>query len=264
MIKSPYVLIISDLHLDPAYPRITRDFLTLLRNYDKSSVNALYILGDLFEHWIGDDDDSPFVREIIAALRSATQAGLAIFIQHGNRDFLIGRRFLHATGCQWLADETRISLYGEPVLLMHGDTLCTADTAYMRARRLSRNRLIQACFLRLPLRLRKKIAARLRQKSQRHTAKTSLAIMDVTPTAVTQVMAKHNVTYLIHGHTHRPYMHHLAQQHAQQRIVLGAWHEASHVLQWHADGQRRFCTVEDVITRLYAPEAGRRRTTLES
>lgn len=248
--QTPYTLIISDLHLDAAFTRITRDFLALLAHCDKNAINALYILGDLFEYWIGDDDDSPFVREIIAAFRAATDAGLAIYIQHGNRDFLLGPRFMQATGCQWLSDETRINLYGEPVLLMHGDTLCTSDVAYQRARRFSRHRWIQYCFLLLPLATRKHIAARLRQKSQHYTAHAPLTLMDVSAETVTQVMTQHQVNVLIHGHTHRPHMHTLSTTASpmQQRIVLGAWHESSHVLQWHADGQRRFCTVDDVIT----------------
>ena len=231
-------LFISDLHLEENRPDITAQFSQLLRNCD-SSVDALYILGDLFEAWIGDDEDTPFHREIIHALKSATQKGLPIYFMYGNRDFLIGKKFLHATGCKLLADEEKISLYGTPVLLMHGDTLCTQDKAYLKARKKGRNRLLQFLFLLLPLNWRRNFADKMRAKSAQHTQSASHEMMDVTQREVERVMQKHAVRTLIHGHTHRPAFHSFSMNNSTAtRIVLAAWHDRGSMLVWDQTGKK--------------------------
>jgi len=236
--KYQRTIFISDLHLDETRPDIAQRFSELLKNGD-SSVDALYILGDLFEVWIGDDDDTPFYRQIIQALKSATEKGLTIYFMHGNRDFLIGQKFLHATGCQLLSDEEKILLYNTPVLLMHGDTLCTLDIAYLKARKKTRNHFLQTLFLLLPITIRKKIANKIRVKSMQHTQLASADIMDVTQAEVARVMQKHDVHYLIHGHTHRPMFHDFSLNHTKaQRIVLGAWHNKGNMLVWEATGKK--------------------------
>lgn len=223
-------IFISDLHVDETQPDITRQFLQLLSELN-STVDALYILGDLFETWIGDDYGLMQYHEIISALKAVTQRGIPVFFLYGNRDFLIGKKFLHATGCQLLPDETVIQVYGQSVLLMHGDTLCTQDTAYIKAREKMRNRFLQTCFLLLPLTLRKKIANNLREKSKQHTSTTAYSIMDVTQDEVVRVMQKYKVDYLVHGHTHRPGI-------SGTRIVLGAWHERGNMLVWDSAGYK--------------------------
>jgi UDP-2,3-diacylglucosamine hydrolase len=233
-------IFISDLHLEETRPDIAQRFVQLLKNCD-SSVDALYILGDLFEVWIGDDDNSPFHQEIFNALKSATQNGLVIYFMRGNRDFLIGRKFLRATDCRLLSDEEIIVLYNTPVLLMHGDTLCTRDMAYLKARRKARNRFLQTLFLLLPITYRRKIADKMRAKSLQHTQSASLHIMDVTQSEVVRVMQKHGVNFLIHGHTHRPQFHELSLNHeSAERIVLGAWHQKGNMLIWDAAGKKEW------------------------
>jgi len=233
-------IFISDLHLDESHPEITRGFLHLLQQCD-SNVDALYILGDLFEVWIGDDNNSNFQDTIISALKSATDKGLRIYFMFGNRDFLIGKRFLNATGCELLPDEAKINLYSQQVLLMHGDTLCTRDVAYLKARKFAHNPLVQKLFLALPLSLRKYIACRLREKSMAHTSSAASDIMDVTQSEVERVMTSHNACYLIHGHTHQPAFHEFHLNHSPAlRIVLGAWHERGNMLVWDQNGHKEW------------------------
>ena len=231
-------LFISDLHLEENHPEITQEFLKLLANCD-SSIDALYILGDLFEAWIGDDHKTPFHQQIIRALKSTTEKGLPIYFMHGNRDFLIGKQFLRETGCKLLSDEEKITLYGTPVLLMHGDTLCTRDIAYLKARKWGHHRLLQFLFLLLPLKIRQKIADNMRKKSMQHTQSTAKEIMDVTQNEVERVMQKHHVHFLIHGHTHRPAIHPFSLNHQSfTRIVLAAWHGHGSVLVWDETGKK--------------------------
>jgi UDP-2,3-diacylglucosamine hydrolase len=229
---------ISDLHLDEKHPAITQLFFAFL-NHAAKTMDALYILGDLFEVWIGDDDKNSFHQSIIDAFRMATDQGLPIYFMHGNRDFLLGKKFLRATNGKLLADEEVIHLYGERVLLMHGDTLCTQDVKYLKFRKKARNIFLQKLFLLKSLKKRRQIADNMRAASQMHTANLAMEIMDVTPEAVTAVMKKHQVNYLIHGHTHRPYIHTLTANHPPAlRIVLGAWHETGSALTWNERGER--------------------------
>jgi UDP-2,3-diacylglucosamine hydrolase len=239
-VKSVDTLFISDLHLDENHPQIAEIFLRFLQTQTADAA-AVYILGDFFEAWIGDDDLTPFHREIIAALRAATDNGLPIYIMHGNRDFLLGKRFLTATGCQLLPDEHVVTIGGEPILLMHGDTLCTADTAYLKFRKHSRKWFFQKLFLLKSLAKRQAVAANMRAKSNLHTSTTPLHLMDVTQAQVERVMQKYQVKHLIHGHTHRPAQHEFELDNQPVvRTVLAAWHDKGNMLVVAADGSQQF------------------------
>jgi UDP-2,3-diacylglucosamine hydrolase len=224
------ILFISDLHLEEDQPVIADIFLRFLQN-EARQADCLYILGDFFEAWVGDDDLTVFHRSIIAALRDATAHGLPIYIMHGNRDFLLGRRFMRATGCRLLPDERVIDVFGTPTLLMHGDTLCTADTAYLKFRKKTRNWFVQTLFLLKPLKQRQIIAANMRAKSKLHTSNMPEYVMDVTQHEVERVMRKHQVNHLIHGHTHRPDIHKFTLENSPaSRTVLAAWHDKGNML----------------------------------
>ena len=229
-------LFIADLHLSEQEPAITAGFLRFLAG-EARRADALYILGDLFEAWIGDDDPQPLHAEIAAALKGLSASGVPCYFIHGNRDFLLGRRFARASGMTLLPEEQVLDLYGRRVLIMHGDTLCTDDEGYQRFRKKVRNPLIQKIFLALPLRLRLKIAGKMRADSQQANQQKSLAIMDVNPQAVTAAMQRHQVRWLIHGHTHRPAIHTLALLGGDaHRAVLGAWHQEGSMVAVNAHG----------------------------
>jgi len=233
-------IFISDLHMDADHPEISLKFNQLIRE-DNSRTDAVYILGDLFEAWIGDDDDSAFQRETIKNIRYAVDSGLKIYVMRGNRDFLLGDKFLHETGCHLLQDEEKIDVYGTPVLLMHGDSLCTNDEKYQRLRKYSRNKVLQKLFLNFPLSFRKKIAEKARAASNKHTGKTDMATMDVSQHAVKETMQKHDVQYLIHGHTHQPDIHMFAWNGKNcERIVLPAWHDGGTIFEWYSNGEKMF------------------------
>lgn len=228
-------LFISDLHLSPARPAIVKLFLEFLEQ-DASGEDALYILGDMFDAWIGDDDDDPEVERILAGLRDLVQKGTPVYIMHGNHDFLIGPVFEARSGCKLLPEPSVIDLYGEPVLLMHGDSLCTLDVGYQEVRVQVRSPKWQQTFLCRPLVERAALARQFLMQSRETTRLKADNIMDVTPSAVQQVMREHQVTRLIHGHTHRPGTHDfLMDGQAMQRIVLGDWYEQGSVLQCDAE-----------------------------
>ena len=229
-------LLISDLHLDPREPAVVGQFLDFLAS-DARRADALYILGDLFEVWIGDDDPDPVARKVIAALRGLTDAGVPCRIMHGNRDFLLGRRFCTETGATLVPDGTVVELHGERVLLMHGDLLCTDDASYQRLRRIVRNPVVQWVFRHLPLRQRRELADRMRAGSRMHTGSAAPEIMDVNATAVAEALRRAAVRTLVHGHTHRPAVHALeVDGAASRRIVLGDWHREGSVLEWSGNG----------------------------
>ncbi|MFF7708667.1 UDP-2,3-diacylglucosamine diphosphatase [Pseudomonas sp. NPDC007930] len=225
------ILLISDLHLQEERPDLTRAFFALLEGRARGA-EALYILGDFFEVWIGDDAMSPFQQSVATALKALAERGTRIYLMHGNRDFLIGRRFCRAAGCTLLPDPSVVNLGGEPVLLMHGDTLCTRDEQYQRMRRVLRNPLVRWVLGHLPLATRQKLARKLRRESRAQTRMKATDIIDVTPSEVPRVMARHGVLTLVHGHTHRPALHKL-QLGAQpaRRIVLGDWERQGWLLQ---------------------------------
>ena len=237
--SSPATLFISDLHLDGERPDITAQFLEFLEREARHAA-ALYILGDLFEAWIGDDDPDPDKRRVMAALKSLTQGGVPVYFIHGNRDFLIGRRFAKDTGVKLLADGTLIELYGKRVLLMHGDTLCIDDPDYQRLRRIVRNPLVQFVLRCLSLPQRQKLAAKMRAGSKKHIEsmdRSKPQIMDVNQGAVCRTFEQEHADVIVHGHTHRPAVHDVpVGDRVAKRIVLGDWYEQGSVLRWDERG----------------------------
>jgi UDP-2,3-diacylglucosamine hydrolase len=231
-------LFVSDLHLDAASPAVGSQFLQFLGTRAREA-EALYVLGDLFETWIGDDDDDAYRARICAGLAELTGSGVPCYVMHGNRDFLLGAGFEAASGARLIADPLLICPYGEALLLTHGDALCTGDPAYQRLRSLVRAPRWQRRFLRLPLGVRRALAVRARSGSQRHTTQAAEYIMDVDPQAVSAALRACGVHSLVHGHTHRPGVHEFTLDGAPaRRIVLGAWHEAGSCLAWDAAGFR--------------------------
>ena len=229
-------LFISDLHLTAGDAETTRRFVEFMAGPARAA-RELYILGDLFEAWIGDDDDDPRLVPIVAALRGLTDAGVACALMHGNRDFLLGPRFCAATGTRLLGDYERIVLFGQAVLLTHGDLLCTDDTRYMTLRSELRSADWQRDFLARPLGERRQIASDLRQLSATEIAAKDEYIMDVNQAAVERTMRAHDVTLLVHGHTHRPAVHRFGLGgRAAARIVLGAWYHDPSIVRWTAAG----------------------------
>jgi len=231
------ILLISDLHLQEERPDITRAFLDLLATRARDA-QALYILGDFFEAWIGDDGMTPFQQSICRALRELSDGGTRVFLMHGNRDFLIGQAFCKAAGCTLLKDPSVVEMGGEAVLLMHGDSLCTRDEAYMKLRRYLRNPLSLWILRHLPLATRRKLARKLRSESKAQTRMKANDIIDVTAEEVPRLMQRHGVRTLVHGHTHRPAIHKLSLEDgsAGRRIVLGDWDKQGWALQVDEQG----------------------------
>ncbi|SDF99815.1 UDP-2,3-diacylglucosamine diphosphatase [Phytopseudomonas seleniipraecipitans] len=230
------ILLISDLHLEEERPDITRAFLHFLDTRARQA-EALYILGDFFEVWIGDDAMTPFQHSIAQALRGLSDSGTRIYLMHGNRDFLLGKAFCREAGCTLLSDPHEVRLAGEKVLLMHGDSLCTLDVGYMKMRRWLRNPVSLFILRNLPLSTRHKLARKLRSESRSQTRTKASDIVDVTPDEVQRVMAAHGVRTLIHGHTHRPATHQLqVDGQPARRIVLGDWDKQGWALQIDENG----------------------------
>ena len=225
-------IFISDLHLTAGDAETTSRFVEFMAGPARQA-RELYILGDLFEAWIGDDDDDPRLEPIVAALRKLTDSGVACALMHGNRDFLLGQRFCEATGARLLGDYERVTLGGESVLLTHGDLLCTDDTRYMTLRAELRSKQWQRDFLARPLAERRQIASDLRQLSATEIAAKDEYIMDVNQAAVERTMRDHGVTLLVHGHTHRPAVHRFELDgRPAARIVLGAWYHDPSIVRW--------------------------------
>lgn len=224
-INPPVTYFIADLHLANNRPDITNCFLRFLK-YEAVKAQSLYILGDLFEAWIGDDDDSAYLAIIAEALTTLSGFGTKIYYIHGNRDFLLGQGFAKKSAMILLPEVELINLYTKDIVIMHGDTLCTKDIAYQKFRKTSRSWWWQALIKNLPLFMRKKIAANYRKRSTAATAVKSQDIMDVTPEEVVNCLEHYQCQLLIHGHTHRPAKHELiANGKKAQRIVLGDWYE---------------------------------------
>lgn len=226
-------LFISDLHLDAERPQVTDLFLRFLRD-EARSADALYILGDLFEAWVGDDDPSETGARVAGGLRELAGAGVPVFFMRGNRDFLLGADYARRARMTVLPDPAVAMVEGRPVLLMHGDTLCTGDTAYQAFRSQTRNPQWQAQFLAQPLEARLAFAAQARAASRAHQAGLQdrmESITDVAPDAVHATLARFGIDTLVHGHTHRPAVHELEiEGRARRRIVLGDWYEQGSVL----------------------------------
>jgi len=218
-------LFISDLHLHESRPQITRAFFQFLEEHAKRA-EKLYILGDFFDAWIGDDDDTPLANEIATALKNVSNSGTQIFLMHGNRDFLLGNAFAEKAGAFLIPEYTSIDLYGTPTLLVHGDSLCTDDAQYMAFRQQVRSPQWQQHVLAQPIEARRALAAQLREKSQAMNSLKAEDIMDVSQSEVITAMTTANVKRMIHGHTHRP-ARHLFEENDQnyERIVLGDWHD---------------------------------------
>lgn len=224
-------LFISDLHLSEQRPNIIKLFLEFLSTRASKS-KALYILGDLFEYWIGDEVGSlPQTQPVIRALKQLTDSGVPVYVMHGNRDFLLGKDFEKMTGCQLIVDPSIVNLYGTDVLLMHGDTLCTDDTDYIKFRSMIRDPDWQADFLSKTIDERIAIANEYREMSKNAMGEKTSEIMDANQDAIAAEMNKHNVQILIHGHTHRPGKHEFKLAgNPVTRIVLGDWYEQGSIL----------------------------------
>jgi len=225
-----HTLFIADLHLEKERKDISDLFCQFLRT-DARTADALYILGDLFEVWIGDDNPCPFHAYIAQQIKALSDSGVPVYFIHGNRDFIIGKRFAKESGMTLLPEAMVVDLYGNNTLIMHGDSLCTLDVAYQKFRKKSRKKWWQTLMLALPLFVRKKMARDIRNKSTEKKQTIDLSIMDVTQSEVELVMQQFNVTRLIHGHTHRPDIHHfdVAGQ-TFERIVLGDWYSQGSML----------------------------------
>ena len=233
-----HALVVSDLHIDAAHPAIGRQFIDFLHG-EARNASALYVLGDLFEAWIGDDDTDPHRLEVIDALKALSDHGVELYVMAGNRDFLYGRGFERATGSTLLTDPTVVTRFGRSVLLTHGDALCTDDAPYQRLRAMVRDPQWQQRFLALPRSTRALMAGAARSGSQSHTAKQASMLMDVNADTVDTVFRTAGVTTLLHGHTHRPGTHTLLiDGKAHTRIVTGDWSTAASVAIWDADGIR--------------------------
>lgn len=216
----PAALFISDLHLQSSHPRTSAAFLSFLEHHAQYA-QALYLLGDLFEYWAGDDDlEDPFNARMTAAIRAVSDAGVHVYWIAGNRDFLVGSGFAAAAGATLLSEPHVATIAGRRIVLLHGDAECTKDVQYMEFRAMVRQPAWQKQFLSMPLAQRKAIIDGLRKSSREHNGEKSMDIMDVTPDAVAQVFAEHASTVMIHGHTHRPALHQVGNT---LRYVLPDW-----------------------------------------
>jgi UDP-2,3-diacylglucosamine hydrolase len=223
-------LFISDLHLSPeneALIQLTVEFLSS----QTDDIDSLYLLGDVFNTWLGDDIVAVEFEPLITQLQQLHQMGIKTYLMVGNRDFMMGKQFAERCGCQLIAEPTIIDLYGIKTLLIHGDSLCIDDVSYQRYRRKTRNKFLQWCFLHLPVRYRQGISDKIKQKSREQKQFKSSMIMDVNQREVSRIMQEHDVQYLIHGHTHRPAIHPFTLANKPTyRIVLGDWENGISVL----------------------------------
>jgi UDP-2,3-diacylglucosamine hydrolase len=229
-------LFISDLHIDDSRPAITEQFLSFLAA-EARDAEALYILGDLFESWVGDDAADAAQAAAIGGLHSLTSQGVPCFVMHGNRDFLLAAQFCRMSGAELLPDPLIVTLYGEPVLVTHGDALCTDDRAYQRLRATVRDADWQRQFLALSIASRRALAGAARVGSQAHTAAVEYAITDVNADSVAMALRGAGTATLLHGHTHRPAIHPLqVDGRPCTRIVLGDWYDQGSLLRWDRNG----------------------------
>ena len=229
-------LFIADLHIDADSPDIAEQFLGLLES-EALEADALYILGDLFESWIGDDDPNEHYATIKQAMRKLVDHGVPVYFMHGNRDFMIGEDFAAETGVSILPDPYVLDIHGARVLLSHGDAYCTDDVEYQEVRKMTRNPQWQAMMLAKPVQERLDFAARAREASMAHGGAIDEDITDVNSSAIEQALREADVSIMLHGHTHRPHVHSLTVDGRDRtRIVLGDWHERGSVVRWDEDG----------------------------
>lgn len=229
-------LFISDLHLEAGQPAIGEQFVSFLAN-DGRQAEALYILGDLFDAWLGDDDPNPYYGEMKSAMRDLADTGVPTFFMHGNRDFMIGKQFAAETGVTILSDPVVVTLYGQNVVLSHGDALCTDDVHYQKIRAMTRDPDWQSMMRAKPLQERIALAAEARKESVARGASLSDEIMDVNQDAVAATLREHGVDIMLHGHTHRPAIHEIdLGDRTATRIVLGDWYEQGSVVRWDENG----------------------------
>ena len=212
---------ISDLHLSENTPSVTEGFFEFLKTAAQE-LSHLYILGDLFEAWVGDDDDSQHAMSVMQKINHATRNGLEIFFIHGNRDFLCGQKFAEQSNLTLLPDPFFLNFFDQKIALSHGDNFCTEDLEYIKFKKEVRSEKWQQEFLQKTLDDRLKIASNMRDASQKNNSNKDISIMDVTPNAIQEFFAEHRIDLLIHGHTHRPNTH---QINSGTRIVLGDWHK---------------------------------------
>lgn len=232
-------LFIADLHLDPSDVQLLQLFHQFWRDYGRHA-EKVYILGDLFESWYGDDDDSEFANTVANELSQATASGTEVFLMSGNRDFLMGKRFAHKTGCRYLPDLSLVDVYGRPVLLTHGDSLCTEDKLHQVYRK-TLQPVMKFLAPYSPISLRRHVGNGLRKKSKQRTKRTAMDIMDVQPAAVEKVLQKYGADTLIHGHTHRGAIHELSVNGLPaKRIVLHTWHQQGNFLLYTPSGNTEF------------------------
>lgn len=225
-------LFIGDLHLSADRLDITQAFTHFL-DTQLDDADALYILGDLFEVWVGDDIALPFALELAEKLKQVSQT-LPVYFIHGNRDFMLGKQFARAAGMQILPEVTHLNLYGIDTVILHGDSLCTLDKAYQRFRRLRSFALVRWLYGCLSKQTRQGIADKIRSKSKNSNQQKNYTIMDVEPNVVAALFAETHTKHMIHGHTHRPAIHQLAN--GSKRIVVGDWYEQGSVLSVSAEG----------------------------
>lgn len=231
-------LFISDLHLEADRPDIGQQFLQFMQT-EANEADDLYILGDLFEAWVGDDDPNTHYFSIKRALRKLVDGGIPVYFMHGNRDFMIGKDFANETGVKILKDPYKVTMYGRSTLLSHGDILCIDDVQYQRVRKMVRDPDWQASMRAKPLKERLRIAQEARRQSMEQTINKSLEIMDVNEDEVKRVIREYNVDVLLHGHTHRPDVHTVdLGNRTAKRIVLGDWYDQGTVVRWDSRGPK--------------------------
>jgi UDP-2,3-diacylglucosamine hydrolase len=229
------ILFVSDLHLDEESPLAVAQFIDFLRGEARDCL-GLYILGDLFETWIGDDDDEPVRASVCTELRDFTRR-VPCPVVRGNRDFLLGEGFERRSGCRLLPDPVRVTAGDRQFLISHGDLLCTTDIRYQRFRDFSRESRVQRNYIALPLPVRRMLAGRARADSRAYTRGAADNIMDVNPDAVAALFRMGDADVLVHGHTHRPAVHSLRVDGRERtRIVLGDWHESGSCLSLAGNG----------------------------
>jgi len=231
-------LFVSDIHISSDYPEICKLFFDFIKKID-TNVNALYILGDLFEYWLGDDDPNPIFKQTQDALKDLSSKDIPVFFLHGNRDFLIGDIFAEKSHIKVLHDPSVIELYGERILISHGDIFCTDDEEYQSFRKQTRDPAWQKMILEKPLEYRRNFARMARMKSKEHTQLDNEEIMNVNENEIKKTFEHFNLSTIIHGHTHRPFMHNtVSNEMNYRRIVLGDWYEQGSILEWNESGPK--------------------------